>query len=123
MSQAPLSLCARRRLRAWFFRQVPVVTAINVHRILRCHEFVVLVDEAVHEARKSVKKARAVLSLVHHPLDGAYSKEVRRLRKAGRNRSLERDADVLVETFDRLRARYPSRLKGPAFTRVRRARA
>jgi CHAD domain-containing protein len=76
---------------------------------------------AVHEARKSVKKTRAVLRLVRPKLHGAYSDADRRLQKVSRALSRVRDADVLVETFDLLRSRYPARLKGAAFARVRRA--
>src|SRR4051812_36827695 len=58
----------------------------------------------IHEARKSVKKARAALRLAHPKLDGAASRADRRLQKVGRALSLVRDADVLVQTFDKVRA-------------------
>src|SRR4029079_8874794 len=66
-------------------------------------------DEAVHEARKHVKKTRAVLQLARLQLGKHYSPEDDRLREAGRQLSLERDADIIVEAFDRLRTKYRSR--------------
>src|SRR5262245_10607229 len=69
-------------------------------------------DDAVHTARKSVKKARAVVSMVDDRLEGASPDKA--LRQAGNKLSLERDADILAETFDRLRRRYPAKLRGSA---------
>src|SRR5690348_1990177 len=58
--------------------------------------------EAVHEARKSVKKSRAIVRLVRRPL-GALSGEVNaNLRDIGRDLSEVRDANVLVATADTL---------------------
>jgi CHAD domain-containing protein len=76
-------------------------------------------DKAVHEARKSVKKTRAVLQLLRPDLDVAYSREKRLLQKIGHALSIERDADAIVETFDHLRAKYRSRLRGSNFTGIR----
>lgn len=59
-------------------------------------------DANVHEARKSIKKIRAVLRLVRVELKDRYDIENRRLRDAGRKLSGFRDAEVLIETFDRL---------------------
>lgn len=58
-------------------------------------------DEAVHEARKCIKKARAALRLVRDELGTtAYAKENARFRDAGRALSSVRDAEVCVRTFE-----------------------
>src|SRR5215208_5141851 len=75
---------------------------------------------AIHEARKDVKKARALLRLVRADLKaGAYRRENRELRDAGRALSALRDADVLVETIDGLAERYAGRIPATAFDAVR----
>ena len=75
---------------------------------------------AVHEARKSVKKTRAILRLAQPKPKGASSRADRRLQRVGRALSQVRDADVLLDTFDLLRDRYPARLRGVHFAAVRR---
>lgn len=56
-------------------------------------------DRAIHEARKSVKKTRALLRLVReHRLNA-------RLRDIGRGLADYRDATVVIETFDDLGAK------------------
>jgi CHAD domain-containing protein len=63
--------------------------------------------EAVHEARKDLKKARAVLRLVRDRLgDDLYKAENRRLRDAGRELSDLRDAEVKLETLAALGERF-----------------
>jgi len=64
-------------------------------------------EEAIHEARKSVKKTRALLRLVATELGDVRAKENTRLRDAGRKLSELRDAGAIVGTFDDLRAAYP----------------
>jgi CHAD domain-containing protein len=59
-------------------------------------------DEAIHDARKRVKKVRAVLRLVRGESAAFYSQENTRLRDAGRGLSEFRDAAVVIETFDHL---------------------
>lgn len=63
-------------------------------------------DEAIHEARKSVKKIRAVLRLVRPELGGTYREENARFRQIGQKLSALRDAGAMIETFDGLRKRY-----------------
>jgi CHAD domain-containing protein len=63
-------------------------------------------DEAIHEARKSIKKARALLRLVSAELGGAYPRENVRLRDVARELSEFRDDFVLIETFDDLKKKY-----------------
>jgi len=60
-------------------------------------------DDAIHEARKRLKRARAALRLVRPVIgDRSYRRQNRALRDAARPLSQMRDARVLVETFDRL---------------------
>jgi CHAD domain-containing protein len=63
--------------------------------------------EAVHGARKDLKKARALLRLARPgmPRD-AYRHENRALRDIGRAMSGGRDADVMVETSDAVAERF-----------------
>jgi CHAD domain-containing protein len=71
---------------------------------------------AVHEARKSVKKTRALLRLVRSGLPGSsYRDENRALRDAGRSLSGARDADVMLETIDKLAERFSGQLPATAF--------
>ena len=57
-------------------------------------------DEIVHEARKSLKRMRAVLRLARSSLGrAAYRKENRALRDAARPLAEARDARVLVDTI------------------------
>jgi CHAD domain-containing protein len=63
-------------------------------------------DEAIHEARKSIKKVRALLRLVSVELGGAYPREDARLRDIARRLSEFRDTFVIIETFDDLKTRY-----------------
>jgi len=77
-------------------------------------------DEAVHEARKSVKKIRAVLRLMRPELDGAYDAQIGRLRTVGRKLSEFRDAGAIVETFDALREKYQDKLTKHSLDSIRR---
>lgn len=59
--------------------------------------------EAVHGARKDLKKLRAVLRLLRGELGkGAYRRENARFRDAGRALSQARDAEVKLETLEAL---------------------
>ncbi len=63
--------------------------------------------EAIHGARKDLKKVRAVLRLVRDGLgEKAYRAENRRFRDAGRVLSESRDAEVKLETLAKLRERF-----------------
>jgi len=77
---------------------------------------------AVHGARKSVKKTRALLRLARPGLPGdVYRDEQDALRAAGRLLSGARDADVLGATVDALAERFAGRLPVPQFNGLRRA--
>jgi CHAD domain-containing protein len=63
--------------------------------------------EAVHGARKDLKKTRALLRLARPGLPAkVYRGENRELRDVGRAMSGGRDADVMVETADGLSERF-----------------
>jgi CYTH domain-containing protein/CHAD domain-containing protein len=76
-------------------------------------------DNAVHEARKCVKRTRSVLRLIRPVSGSAYSRENQRLRAAGRNLSELRDAQALIETLQNLEA-YPPAKKKTAYSFLQR---
>jgi CHAD domain-containing protein len=63
-------------------------------------------EEAIHEARKSLKKIRAELRLLHAKLGSAYATENARLRTAAHLLSSLRDVDAAVETLRGLQHQY-----------------
>jgi CHAD domain-containing protein len=64
-------------------------------------------EEAVHEARKDMKKLRALLRLVHGELgDRVYSAENACFRDTARELAGVRDADVMLATLGDLEERY-----------------
>jgi CHAD domain-containing protein len=63
--------------------------------------------EAVHQARKCVKKLRAVLRLLERPLRGEYRRHNIILRAAAHRLSVPRDAAAMLHTIAALRQRYP----------------
>lgn len=76
--------------------------------------------EAVHDARKAVKKERALLRLMRGQLPRkARRRENRALRDASRRLSDARDAEVLVDTLDALAAHDSGQLPAAAFAAVR----
>lgn len=77
-------------------------------------------DEAIHEARKSVKKVRALLRLVQPEMGDAYQEETGILRDAGRKLSELRDASSVIESLEKLQQGYPDELRRPVFDSVRR---
>jgi CHAD domain-containing protein len=62
---------------------------------------------SLHDARTSVKKARAILKIIDPWSPSGTRQERRRLQKVGRTLSPFRDADASIEIFDRLRERTP----------------
>jgi CHAD domain-containing protein len=78
--------------------------------------------EAVHEARKSLKRLRAVVRLARDPLgDAVYRSENQAFRDTGRELSAPRDAQVLRETLDDLLERYKGEVSDGAFAGLREA--
>lgn len=73
-------------------------------------------EGSVHEARKDVKKARALLRLHRRALgNSAYRRENRALRDAAREISFVRDAHVLLDTVDALAERYAGQVPATTF--------
>jgi CHAD domain-containing protein len=78
--------------------------------------------EAVHDARKRFKKVRAVLRLVRDELGRAvFDRENHCFRDAGRPLSAVRDAQVLVDTVDKLRDHFKDEVPHEVFSPAREA--
>ncbi len=77
-------------------------------------------EEAIHEARKSLKKIRGVLRLVQPELGRVYSEENTRIGELGRELSEIRDAAAIIEVFDSLVEKYNGALQKDALASVRR---
>jgi len=70
-----------------------------------------LTEHAVHETRKSLKRLRALIRLLEEELGArAFARENALLRGAGMRLAGARDAEVIVDTLDRLCARHPKEL-------------
>lgn len=67
--------------------------------------------EGIHQARKRFKEIRAVLRLAKHGLGDRFTVENRCYRDLGRALSEARDAQVAIETWDRLCARFPDAIE------------
>src|SRR5437762_14138047 len=67
-------------------------------------------DDDVHEARKSIKKAEAVATLLDGVGGRVSAKDMNDLRTAKRALSRLRDADAAIQTFDHLQSRFPDRI-------------
>jgi CHAD domain-containing protein len=65
-------------------------------------------DEAIHDARKSIKKVRALLRLASPEQEGIYGRENARLRDIAHRLSKFRDAFAIIETFDELKKKFKS---------------
>jgi CYTH domain-containing protein/CHAD domain-containing protein len=71
--------------------------------------------EAIHAARKDMKKLRAVLRLVRNELgEETFRAENRRYRDAGRLLAASRDAEVKVETLAALEERFGEEMPAAA---------
>jgi CHAD domain-containing protein len=79
-------------------------------------------EEAVHEARKDMKKLRALLRLVRGEIgEKTFRRESTCFRDAGRELAGVRDADVMLATLSGLEERYPSELPAATAGDLRRA--
>jgi len=65
---------------------------------------------AVHDSRTSVKKVRAVAALLTQAGAKLPRRDRKRLKSAARALSRVRDTAAIVDTFDRVRRRYPKQL-------------
>ena len=75
------------------------------------------IDTAVHEARKAMKRLRAVLRLVRDAVgEDVYRAETVVLRDVARALAPVRDGWVMVATVSRLRERYEGHLRSTAFS-------
>lgn len=77
-------------------------------------------DDAIHEARKSVKKIRATLRLVQANLDHIYAEKNAEFGEIGRTLSELRDAAAMLETYDELRKHYQDQVDEGVWTALRR---
>ncbi len=77
-------------------------------------------DEAVHEARKSIKKIRGALRLMQPELGHFYRDENERLGETGRKLSEIRDAEAIIEVFQGVVEKYRAQFKPEAVRVVRR---
>jgi len=77
-------------------------------------------DDAIHDARKALKRLRALVRLARDELgDQVYRRENRAFRDAGRRLSGVRDAAVLVETLDAIAEDHRDELPSGAFAGLR----
>jgi CHAD domain-containing protein len=77
-------------------------------------------DEAIHDARVSIKKLRALLRLAQSKrMNHVFAKELKCYRDAGRLFSEMRDAAVMVEALDKLVEHYAEQLTPKAFAELR----
>jgi len=77
-------------------------------------------EEAIHNARKGLKKVRALVKLARPSLDGTYDALNGTLREVGRGLSGARDATALIECLDKLEAAFGNRLGEGALAATRR---
>ena len=75
---------------------------------------------AVHDARKSVKKVRAVAAFLEHAGAKLPRKDRRHVKSAARALSRVRDSTAIIDTFDRVRRRYPRQLAEHTYEILRR---
>jgi CHAD domain-containing protein len=76
-------------------------------------------DEAIHEARKSIKKIRGVLKLVRPELGRIYRTENDALRSIGGKLSELRDAGAMIEMLDSLAEKYSGKLRHSSLHSIR----
>jgi CHAD domain-containing protein len=76
---------------------------------------------AIHESRKSVKKVRAVAALLKQAGAKLPRRDRTRVKAAARALSRIRDSAAIIDTFDRVRRRYPAQLREHAYGILRRA--
>ena len=76
--------------------------------------------EAVHSARKAIKRERSLLRLARGSMDtGQRRRENRALRDAARSLSTARDGEAMLETLDELAERYVGQLPEATFRQIR----
>lgn len=76
--------------------------------------------ETVHQVRKRCKKIRGLLRLVRPEMEEIYQEENARFRDASRELSYVRDAQSIIETYDKLMDRFADQVERSQFARIRR---
>jgi CHAD domain-containing protein len=66
--------------------------------------------DAIHEARKSLKRARAIVALIDADGGRGVRRSKKRLQRVGRTLSHLRDADAMVEIVEKLHRNTPRQL-------------
>jgi CHAD domain-containing protein len=107
--QDELTKIARRELR----KTIRALTAITEAAF----------ESVIHESRKSVKKVRAVATLLEQAGAKLPRKDRRRLKSAAHSLSRLRDSAAIVETLDRVRRQYPKQLSEHTYEILRRSLA
>jgi CHAD domain-containing protein len=77
-------------------------------------------DEAIHEARKSLKKVRAIVELIAADDGRGLAGSEKRLRTVHHTLSRLRDADAMLEVLTKLRKMHPRAFDEHTFARMRR---
>jgi CHAD domain-containing protein len=76
---------------------------------------------SIHEARKSIKRLRALLRLTRHQLgEHVYRRDNSAFRDIGRRLSGARDSRVMLDTLSGLSERHPKRAPAPGLAPFRR---
>src|SRR4029450_6222597 len=77
-------------------------------------------DKAVHDARVSIKKIRAVLRLIRDPMgEKLFKKEDSYYRDVGRKLSKVRDSAAMLEIINKLIEHFSDHLSPDAFASIR----
>jgi CHAD domain-containing protein len=74
----------------------------------------------VHESRRTIKKVRAVASLLTQAGAKLPRTDRKRVKTAARALSHIRDGTAVIDTFDRVRGRYPNQLPERTYDALRR---
>jgi CHAD domain-containing protein len=77
-------------------------------------------DTAIHQARKNVKKVRAILEVVGGDRGRGLGKSSKRLQAINKRLSVLRDAHAMVETLRKLRSHDRKAVKARVFARASR---
>lgn len=73
-------------------------------------------ETAIHDTRKRIKELRALLRLAQGALGKQYRSENRLLRDIGRQLSTTRDAQAVLQTFDKLTSTAATEHRRPTLT-------
>src|ERR1700694_1508152 len=77
-------------------------------------------EKATHDARKTLKRVRALLRLVRSGLGGKiYRQENRSFRQVARSLSQRRDAEVLLQTLDKLGRQHHDKLARTSISKLK----